>query len=171
MGSALDQILATEVDRRSVPRRELSLGVTLRREGADEVVPAAIANLSATGFLAELPEGMDLPEIFDVELPNAGQRKAYIVWSGGSVAGCNFDRPLSKADISAARLKSAGPQLTLDAEARARELELKPSDPIWDIANETPSAQKWPLVARAAVIGVGALACWAPLVGIAALFA
>ena len=153
------------------PRNELSLGVTLRREADDEVIPAAIANLSASGFLAELPKGTQLPPVFDVELPNAGHRKAHVVWNGGTLAGCNFDRPLSRADISAARLKSDRPQVVMDAETRARELELDPADPIWDTANETPVSQKWPVLARVAVIGVGALASWAPLVGIATLLA
>jgi hypothetical protein len=162
MARALAQIPATNVDRRSGTRRELSLTVTLRREGADEIVPAAIANLSETGFLAALAEGTQLPEAFDVELPNAGSRKAHVVWSGGTVAGCIFDIPLSKADISAARLKSARPQSAIDAEAAAKALELQPSDPIWDVTNEATTSEKWPLRARAAAIGVAALASWAP---------
>ena len=171
MAIALEKTPAFDVDRRSGTRRELSLTVTLRRVGADEIVPAAIANLSETGFLAALPAGTQLPEAFDVDLPNAGSRKAHVVWSGGDVAGCIFDVPLSKADISAARLKSARPQAVIDAEAAAKALELQPSDPIWDVAHEATASEKWPLPARAAAIAVAALASWAPVVGVAALFA
>ena len=169
MPAALDPVLEADTDRRSVPRRDLSLGVTLRRESGGEVIPADIANLSATGFLAELPDGAQLPDILHVELPNAGHRKAHVVWSGGELAGCNFDVPLSKADLSAAQLKSARAEVVMDAEARAKELELQPSDPIFDTSGEVSADEKWPFVGRVAVIAIGGLACWAPLAGIAAL--
>lgn len=167
----------TELDRRNVAREELYLGVTLYRVGEGEVVPAAIANLSVTGFLAELPPGAAVPEFLDVELPNAGRRKAQVVWQSGSMAGCTFTVPLSRADVSAARLKSAVrvPQAPAasrpDAATPLATFEIGPSDPIWDMMNEAAGEEKWPTRSRLALIAAAALVPWVPLVGLAVMLA
>lgn len=160
------QSIHAATDRRTVPRNEMSLGVTLHRVGEQEIIPAAIANLSATGFLAELPPRSSMPPIIDVDLPNAGRRQAQMVWQSGTLAGCNFLKPLGKADISAARLKSAH----LDAPAPAPP-QLAADDPVWDTANIAKPHEKWPLPARVAVIAAAAIAPWLPIAGIAALLA
>ncbi len=154
------------LDRRMVPRSEISLGVTLHRVDDAAVIPAAIANLSVTGFLAELPEGATVPDLLDVDLPHAGRRKAQVMWRSGAMAGCTFTVPLARADISAARLKSShlGP-------SEAEPPQLAPTDPIWDLAHEATGAEKWPLPARAALIATGAIVPWAPLVGLAIMLA
>jgi len=164
MASVPQQLLATRADRRMVPRSEMCLGVTLHKVGEAETIPAGIANLSATGFLAELPAITPMPDVLDVDLPNAGRRKAYVVWHSGTLAGCTFTRPLSKADLSAARLKSE----YVDPSA-PRPPALDPADPIWNIAGEATPEERWPLGTRVAVVAGAALACWAPVIGVAAL--
>ena len=163
------------LDRRMVPRAEMALGVTLYRVGGEEVIPAAIANMSATGFLAELPGGVVMPEFLDVDLPNAGRRKAQVVWHGGSMAGCNFTVPLSRADLSAARLKSAFVEEQVVAhQPQATPLpryELGPSDPIWDMLNEVGSHEKWSPGKRVALIAAAAILPWVPIAGLVAMLA
>lgn len=162
----------TDLDRRMVPRNEVSLGVKLHRVGEEAVIPAAIANLSPTGFLAELAVNAVTPEFLDVDLPNAGRRRAQVVWRSGAMAGCNFTVPLSRADMSAARLKSEFREASGQDSAETPPMfELGPSDPIWDMMNETPPHEKWPLSARVALIGAVTIAPWVPLVGLALVLA
>jgi len=164
MASVPQQLQASNADRRMVPRSDMSLGVTLHRVGEAELIPAAIANLSATGFLAELPSSEPIPDVLDVDLPHAGRRQAQVVWHDGLLAGCTFTRPLSKADLSAARLKSEYVDPSVP-----RPPALDPADPIWDIAGEATRQERWPLGTRVAVISAAAIACWAPVLGFAAL--
>jgi hypothetical protein len=178
-----EQLPQTNADRRSVPRSELSLGITLHRVSEAAVIPAAIANLSATGFLAELPEGAQIPAQVDVELPNAGRREAQVVWQNGGMVGCNFIAPLSRADLSAARLKSTfGESAPVEGQVEAPlevasvavsgpQYSLGPSDPIWDMMNETPVHEKWSPRRRLALIAAAATLPWAPLAGVALLLA
>jgi hypothetical protein len=175
MAGLPEQRTQTNLDRRSVPRSELALGITLHRRGEEEIVPAAIANLSVTGFLAEMPRGTRLPEYVEVDLPNAGRRTAQVVWQGGTTAGCNFTVPLSRADLSAARLKSA----VVDQEAHAAPaassppimFQLGPSDPIWDMLNEAAAHEKLSGRTRLAVIAAAAFGSWVPVAGLVALLA
>lgn len=169
MASRAEKLLETNAERRMVPRNDVSLGVTLYRVGGQDVIPADIANLSPTGFLAELPDGVDVPSFLDVDLPNAGRRKAQVVWHGGAMVGCTFTQPLSRADISAARLKStfAEPLAAEDSPM----FEIGPSDPIWDMLNETTPEEKWRLPHRVALITAVAIVSWMPVAGLAALFA
>jgi hypothetical protein len=92
------------VDRRSSQRRELCLDVTLRSAGAQDINPDEITNLSVTGFLAEFPDGTEVPALLDVELPHAGSRTAEVVWTNGCLVGCNFSQPLTRS--GSARLSS-----------------------------------------------------------------
>lgn len=156
----------TGLDRRMVPRSEISLGVTLHRVDDTAVIPAAIANLSVTGFLAELPAGATVPDLLDVELPHAGRRKAQVMWRSGTMAGCTFTVPLARADISAARLKSSHV-----GSAAAEPPHLTAADPIWDVAGETGRDEKWPLPLRVALIATAAVIPWVPLVGLAVMLA
>jgi hypothetical protein len=88
-----------EERRRSV-RRALKLGVG----AADESV--TIRDISLTGMLLETPTPMLVGSSFEVELPHAGAISALIVWNSGEFYGCEFDRPISPAAVSAARLQS-----------------------------------------------------------------
>lgn len=165
MAGNLQRAPQTRADRRSLPRSGMSLGVTLHRVGEQQIIPAAIANLSASGFLAEIPAGESLPEHFEVDLPNAGRRQAQVVWSSGQTAGCNFAVPLSKADLSAARLKS-------DHRERASETiapVLDPADPIWDVSNEALAQEKLSPRSRVLLIAAAGALPWLSFAGIAAL--
>lgn len=165
MAGAAERLLAGNADRRTLPRSELSLGVTLHEPGGAQVIPAAIVNLSPTGLLAEIAEGTALPGTIEVELPNAGRRKAQIVWTNGRLAGCNFAVPLSRADMSAARLKSD----FRAAEETVEALQLDPADPIWDVSAEPRSGEKWSPRKRMALIVLAGGLPWLSFAGIAAL--
>jgi len=89
-------------NRRSAPRRELSLGMVLPETG-DEVV---IHDLSATGMLIETGADLATFEQLQLDLPEVGQTVATVMWSSGCYFGCEFHKPIPKAAISAALLQS-----------------------------------------------------------------
>ncbi|MBT2135768.1 helix-turn-helix domain-containing protein [Croceibacterium sp. LX-88] len=67
---------------------------------------ALIHNLSATGILIETTEELSLDQRIAVDLPEAGQVGATVVWTSGRISGCRLDQPLRKAVLSAALLRS-----------------------------------------------------------------
>ena len=109
-----------EQDRRRSVRRALKLGAGV----AGETV--TIRDISLTGMLLETPTPMLVGASFEVELPHAGTIAALIVWSSGEFYGCEFERPISPAAVSAARLQSEpnddGASATPDPLAELREL-------------------------------------------------
>jgi hypothetical protein len=158
------------VDRRSGQRRELCLDVTLRSAGAQDIIPAEITNLSVTGFLAEFPDGIEVPALLDVELPHAGNRTAEVVWTNGWMVGCSFTRPLTRAELSAAQLKSEPRQIAAPTDGLVN-TKINPADPIWDTSSEATADEKWSLRARLLVIGAVGTVPWLSILGLVALFA
>jgi transcriptional regulator with XRE-family HTH domain len=69
-----------------------------------------IHNLSATGMLIETTSDLEIGQRIAVILPEAPDCTAAIVWRSGALAGCRFDRPLSRAALSAAQLRNPLPQ-------------------------------------------------------------
>ncbi len=106
--------------RRLSPRRTLRLQ-SIIADGGEDVV---IHDMSHTGLLLETAAFLAERQSLDVELPELGLVRATVVWRSGRYVGCRFDRPVSKAAISAALLRSpaadALPLQPLD-EARAWE--------------------------------------------------
>ncbi len=167
----------TGFDRRTRPRSEVNLGVRLYCVGGDDEIPAAITSVSATGFLAELPAAATMPGRLDVELPNAGRRTAEVVWQSGTSVGCNFLKPLGRADMAAALLRSAFTEQSRDElaeegfDALLAEPPIAADDPIWDVTSEAGARERWPLPLQVVLIAASAVLCWAPLVGIATVVA
>ena len=88
-------------ERRRAVRRSLKLGAGT----SDKRV--TIRDISLTGMLLETSTPMLVGSGFQVELPHVGAVAAVVVWSSGEFIGCEFDRPVSPAAVSAARLQSA----------------------------------------------------------------
>lgn len=89
-------------NRRSAPRRQLSLGAVLPDTG-DEAV---IHDLSTTGILIQTEADLATFEQLQLDLPEAGPIVATVIWSSGHYFGCEFHQPLSQAAVSAALLRS-----------------------------------------------------------------
>lgn len=68
-----------------------------------------IHNLSATGMLIETASDLVIGQRIAVTLPEAPECTATIVWRSEALAGCRFDRPLSRAALSAAQLRNPLP--------------------------------------------------------------
>ena len=91
-------------EQRGAARRSLRLEV----EGSTVVGQsrAIVRNLSETGLLLESETMLAVSEELLVELPQAGAVPAKVVWARKPFFGCEFVRPVSRAAISAALLKS-----------------------------------------------------------------
>jgi PilZ domain-containing protein len=88
-------------NRRGSPRRRLLLEAA---GPADTRV--LIHDMSQTGFLIEASATLPIGAFFEVQLPEAGSALAEIVWSSGQFFGCRFAKPIAKAAVSAALLRS-----------------------------------------------------------------
>jgi hypothetical protein len=102
-------------DLRRSARRSLRLGLA---SGTDSVT---IHDLSLTGALIETSGPMLVGATFAFELPQAGTVQAMVVWNSGEFYGCEFERPIPSAALSAALLQSA-PQKARDAVAELHDL-------------------------------------------------
>ena len=105
-------------DGRSTIRRSLRLGV--QAYSAGEVASAWVLNISETGLLIETMVDLAVGETLGVDLPEAGEPIARVVWTEGVRAGCVFAHPIPSAAVSAARLMAPGaPELTSILDARS----------------------------------------------------
>lgn len=77
--------------------------------GSGEGTTVVIHNLSATGMLIETNSELAIGQRVMVALPESSDLAAIIVWRSGALAGCRFAQPLSRATLSAARLRNPLP--------------------------------------------------------------
>jgi hypothetical protein len=95
-------------ERRSSSRRKLRL----EAEGASASAlqtQVIIHDLSEDGLLVESPIALEQGETIEVVIPEAGTAQAKVAWSSGRFFGCRFSNPISSAAVSAALLRSPGP--------------------------------------------------------------
>lgn len=79
------------------PPREPRVAVTIEASlllPGDEVVPIAIRNISAEGFMAETPVVVSCEGWVGVSLPGCGIVPARVRWSAEGELGAQFRRPL-----------------------------------------------------------------------------
>ena len=95
---------ARSSDQRGAARRSLRLDV--ESAAGDRQSRAIVRNLSETGLLLESETALATGEELLVELPQAGAVPARVVWARRPFFGCEFVRPVSRAAVSAALLKS-----------------------------------------------------------------
>ena len=88
--------------RRGSSRLKLSLDSSLAGSG-DEVV---IHDLSPGGILVETSASLRKGARLEVDLPELGATQARVVWNSGDYFGCQFDKPIPKAALSAALLRN-----------------------------------------------------------------
>ena len=93
---------------RGAPRMHMRFEASGSLDGS-EGTTVAIHNLSATGMLIETASDLVIGQRLTVALPEAPDCAATIVWRSEALAGCRFDRPLSRAALSAAQLRNPLP--------------------------------------------------------------
>ena len=90
------------------PRR--SVRHTLRLEASGSTADGkharvTVHNISASGVLLETVAVLDVGETFAIDLPEAGERRAIVSWASAAFYGCQFEEPLSPAEVAAAQLR------------------------------------------------------------------
>ena len=100
-------------------RRRLRLPLHGSKAAGSEI-EAFVHNISATGMLVESQAPLEIGEVIEVNLPHSGKTATKVVWTSGGLAGCQFDKPISPATLSAAQLKSVvGPDVHAPEDAPA----------------------------------------------------
>lgn len=141
-----DNIAKTEnaANRRYAPRyafRLLSQGIV--QADSFEV---CLQSISITGASIEAPVELAVGSRVELVLPGAGSTLATVVWSDGQFSGCLFDTPISRATLSAARLK--GGPVTADDASEAAEL---PADLLLSEPQRLPGAWRLGIAVGAAL--------------------
>lgn len=95
---------AQSPEERDAARQKLYLGA--RASTGAQAAEVLIHNVSSTGMLLETSIELGKGGDIDVDIPEVGTVQASIVWSSETFYGCQFERPLSRAAISAALLRS-----------------------------------------------------------------
>jgi len=100
-------------DARGSARRTVRLQVAAST--ARDTAAALVHDLSETGLRIETRAALNVGDTLDVELPRAGTVSTRVIWKRGRSFGCNFDKRVSKAVVSAALLLSPAkvPALTV----------------------------------------------------------
>lgn len=92
------------------PRRSVRHTLRLEATGATadgERTRVTVHNISASGLLLETAAALEIGEILAIELPEAGERDAVVRWASEAFHGCEFDRPLTPAELGAAQLRGS----------------------------------------------------------------
>jgi hypothetical protein len=86
-------------EQRRLPRRALQLEVAGESS-------AIVRNLSQLGLLIETPKVLEVGDRVAVELTKGVPAEAHVIWARTPFYGCEFARPVSRAAVSAALLRS-----------------------------------------------------------------
>jgi transcriptional regulator with XRE-family HTH domain len=91
--------------KRRTARRRLHLSAQgVRAKGTD--IKVLIHNISLSGMLIECDAALAVDDRIEVDLPHAGSVATRIVWASGKLFGCQFEKTISTAAVSAAQLQS-----------------------------------------------------------------
>lgn len=134
-------------DRRASDRRLLRLPVA----GAianDSGVDVFIHDLSRSGLLMETRTALQVGDQIEVDLPEAGNTIARVVWSTGQFFGCQFNSLIPAAALSAALLRNP---IVRDS---------RPAEAVYAVTPEAAKTELLPLRHRAAVVLALATAAW-----------
>ena len=93
-----------DTEQRRTQRRTMRLRV--ESANAEAAANATVRNLSETGLLIEAGEGFAVGDTVTLRLPMAGAVDATVIWARAPFYGCEFARPVSRAVVSAALLRS-----------------------------------------------------------------
>jgi len=103
-------------DRRTAPRRTLRLGADGQFAAGTSAV--TVHNISTTGMMIQTATQMSEGDLFALDLPEAGDQVAEVVWANAPMFGCRFAHAVSPAAVSATQLRGeaahARPALAAD---------------------------------------------------------
>jgi hypothetical protein len=91
-------------ERRSAVRRRLAFESLLTI--LPQLPKVIVLDLSEAGMMIHAREELEVGELFEVALPEAGGVEARVVWKRTMLYGCKFLTPISRGTISAILLRS-----------------------------------------------------------------
>lgn len=162
---ALFASFADNAENRASDRRVLRLEARVAISGGENGIQ--VRNLSQSGLLLEGVAGVATGSEIEVELRGGTRHRAEVMWADDALFGCRFLTPLSKAQLSAALLRSAplAPAPTAQpltpAHALATLREHWDDAPEEEAASPRPFSGKLPLGRRLWIIGGLGMAGWA----------
>lgn len=163
LNHALHASFADAPDQRSSDRRVLRLEARIATPAGNGGIE--VHNLSRSGLLVEGACDVAAGSRIEVELPGGTSRSAEVVWADDNLFGCRFLAPLTKAQLSAALLRSAPLAPSSRVEALTQAEALARLRQHWEIErHEAPvsaAAADLPLGTRMWIIAGLALAAWA----------
>lgn len=93
------------VESRVGERRKLKLDAA-GASSSEGPVNVVVHDLSETGLLLQTTAQLSIGEKIEVALPHAGPTAASVVWGSNDFFGCRFEKPISRATVSASQLQS-----------------------------------------------------------------
>ena len=90
------------------PRRSVRHSLRFESSGATadgERARVTVHNISASGILLETAALLAIGEAFAIDLPESFERRAIVSWASEAFYGCEFDQPLTPAELGAAQLR------------------------------------------------------------------
>ena len=140
--------LADRADRNAAPRdarRKIRLA-TMSARVTGEDANVVIHNISTSGFLVESDLPIEVGEMFAIDLPDAPDMLASVVWKSEALHGCRFDTPIPSSILRAAQLVGGVEEMPRPSEAdfhedesfgqRVQRLRTKRGLPLSAVANE-----------------------------------
>lgn len=142
-------------DDRSTRRFRVEFDATLR-DPAHQPIDVVVEDLSATGFRVVTSAALDMGVEVGLGLAGIGTQRAFVVWRGEGIYGCEFIAPLKIDDLAAALAAPSTDPVILPASPWA--------------APTTGSEPQWTrlsLRSRALAILAGAVAAWVLVIALA----
>lgn len=102
--TASDPLAQADGRPRAMRRRLLLETQGALESGAETQV--VVHNFSESGVLLESQVELEIGEALELDLPEAPQARARVIWASGRLYGCAFEAPISAATLSAAQLRS-----------------------------------------------------------------
>ena len=103
IAAIVERATAVEERRQDIRwRMRLELPGLLKSGQANVIVH----DLSTAGMLVETGSGLQIGQSISIDLPEAHNATAQVVWQNERLFGCRFDQPLSQAAVSATRLRN-----------------------------------------------------------------
>jgi transcriptional regulator with XRE-family HTH domain len=151
-------VIGNRAARRGRPRRTL----VLRTKGAStlgDAVDVTIHNLSSTGLLLHTSASLECGDELNLELPEAPEARATVVWADETLFGCEFVEPVSQAVLSATELQSGPDRAKLSP--AMREHQAIKFEPFGARMRRLRKSRGISLAALAARLGVSRPTVWA----------
>ena len=137
LSHALSASFANPSEHRVSDRRVLRLEARLAMPAGEGGIE--VHNLSRTGMLVESTAAVPAGTVLEVELPSGTSHRAKVVWADEGLFGCRFERPLSRASLSAALLRAAPQTLETPEAVLVQESSMAKLREHWSFEHEIQS--------------------------------